>query len=66
MSTHPVNKIPRDQSDAYMEGWGVAHRDGLRITDKEGVLFDAWCKGFDDCKRGAIDADYALGPDKLP
>lgn len=60
-----ADKIPKNLSDAYMCGWGTAHRHGLRITSFKGDEFKAWMKGFDDCKHGTIDAVYALGPQLL-
>lgn len=57
-------KIPKDQSDAYMEGWGARHkgRERLFVGAPNPDAIEAWYKGWDDCDRGAIDAKWALGP----
>lgn len=54
--------ISKEQSDAYLDGWACAHKGGLRITDYRGKLFAAWMKGFDDSRKGVIDADWAVTP----
>lgn len=61
-------KISQDESNAYLDGW----RDGHRGKDPHcGYLHGeklrrAYRKGYVDSKHSRIDADWALGPDKLP
>lgn len=60
-------KLPEYLSKAYMAGWAHCHRGGHwnqnPFTDLH--LQHYWRKGFDDCKRGAIDGPIALGDDYI-
>lgn len=59
-----LRKIPKAESDDYMEGWVFRHKHGpLTIPDK--MVSDAWAKGFSDCCQGRIDARWALGPELI-
>lgn len=61
--------ISKPKSDAYMDGWGTAHRGGPRSAPSSdhgnAWLPAAWLKGFDDARAGKIDAEWALGPDLI-
>lgn len=57
--------ISRAESKAYMDGWMTAYHYQPKITNCTGPIFEAWMKGYEDCKAGTIDADWALGPDKV-
>lgn len=59
-------KYSREQSDAYMAGWGCRHKRGTIIDNPHQKLseqHDYWQKGWQDCNAGRIDAPIALGPE---
>lgn len=65
-----AEKISREQSAAYMRGWTSAYRlicAGETVdphtSSSQLPAALAWSRGYNDCRRGAIDAEWALGPD---
>lgn len=60
--------ITRQESNAYLAGWGDAHRGLGGHTGRYGLPENqrAYARGFQDCIAGKISADWMLGPDKLP
>lgn len=61
--------ITQRESEEYLEGWASAHRGLQRDTVTvmtESETESAWLRGWDDCAAGRINADWALGPAKLP
>ena len=58
-------------SDAYLHGWMTRHKGGPRRScpysrwHMDKCRVEWWNRGWDDCDRGAMDAESALGPELL-